>query len=73
MPLELELNDVTEVLLLDGWHLIVPGTLKLDTLETGVANQYPDLSDSAFQFQDRNNGQTITGPIRSIHAVSTST
>lgn len=58
---------VSEVLLEDGWHVVVPGTLSMGKFALVEPNT-PSPASPGFTFHEKS-GASIAGPISSIRAV----
>ena len=58
---------ISEILLQDGWHVVVPGTLKTGKYALAEPNT-PSPSTPGFAFREAS-GAAIAGPLSSILAV----
>lgn len=83
MSLAIDPEDVTHVLLPDGWHHVQPGTFILDSFEFvdgaddsvgGIllgGGREPLVAALGYEFQERgaSEGTTLAGPINRLYAV----
>jgi hypothetical protein len=67
MNIFIDPSVISEVLLQDGWHVLVPGTLHTGKFALVEPNT-PPLSTPGFTFQEAD-GRGIAGPMPSILAV----
>jgi hypothetical protein len=79
MSLAIDIDDVTEVLLADGWHTVANTSFDIDSYEfvsqdgRGVllgGGREPLIPSRGFRFADADGG-CLTGPLSSILALKT--
>lgn len=86
MSLAINLDDIVRVLLADGWHDVLPGSLTLDAYEMhhsaldmeGWPASWPlrggtdsNVSSTGFRFTRPDGGNQVAGPVTSLLAVET--
>lgn len=79
MSLAIDLDEVREVLLQDGWHKVAllfgRSTFSIDAYEfiwkERLVPTHDDVSSAGFQFMDEQTTRWTYGPVSSILAVST--
>lgn len=79
MSLAIEEDDVTAVLLADGWHTVADNSFYTDAYEyadgdriTVGGGSVPGVPSTGFLFRDES-GEYLSGPLSSILAVKQST
>lgn len=76
MSLAIDVDNVTEVLLPDGWHVVYNATFHIDAYEfvdghTALlgGGEEPLVPATGFAFVEKQGGPWVTGPITSVLAV----
>lgn len=71
MSIEINVDQVSEVMLADGWHSISPGSFEVDRAEFSgpVAGEAAPLRDLWFRFEESSSEIMTTGPLSSVVAV----
>lgn len=77
MSLAIDLDEVTAVLLPDGWHTVNNQSFTTDAYEYVHGDhlivgggQVAGVPSTGFAFQDADTGTWIVGPLTSIHAIT---
>ena len=68
MSLRIQIDDITAVLLSDGWHQVIGGSFDIDAYEFMADDELAHNGGSGFVFVDWTEA-TITGPMSSVIAV----
>lgn len=77
MSLAIDVDNVTNVLLADGWHGVANGSFDIDAYEFVIEDRpvhgggESGISASGFVFDSTKTGRRVYGPLTSIIAVQT--
>jgi len=75
MSLSIDTEHVTAVLLVDGWHVIEPGTFKIegyDIRDDGyplIAREFPDHGFTFVEVDESYVASSVSGPLSSLLAL----
>ncbi|GAA2141171.1 hypothetical protein [Actinomadura napierensis] len=70
MSFEIKVNDVSEVLLQDGWHSVASGSFEVDRVTFGGASGADGQQrEQWFRFEESSSEIMTAGPMSSVLAV----